>query len=201
MAPIIPLETVDDNRLQILDAAEQRYRQYGYGKTTMAEIAEDVGMSAANLYRYFKNKNEIGAACAQRCMGERITLLRNVVRTKGLNAAEKLRRYTLESLRYSHENASCDQKINELVQNILSERKDLVYKKVEEEIALITEILSQGNSTGEFDVSDVVVTARNIQTAIIMFNVPTFMGLYPLEDFEVMANGVIDLILSGINPG
>lgn len=200
MSPILPTEKIDDNRTLILDAAEKRYRDYGYGKTTMAEIAEDVGMSAANLYRYFKNKNEIGCACAKRCMGERIDQLRVVVRTPGLSAVERLRAYVQESLRYSYENAGTDQKINELVQKILNERKDLVQEKVETEIGLIAEILAQGNSSGEFSVSDVLVTARNIQTAIVMFNVPTFLGLYPLEQFQEMADGVVDLILTGLLP-
>ena len=200
MVPIIPNETVDDNRRLILDAAEQRYRETGYGKTTMAEIADDVGMSAANLYRYFKNKNEIGCACAKRCMGERIDRLRVVVKKPGLSAADRLRSYVQESLTYSYENAGTDQKINELVQKILNERKDLVYEKVETEIGLIAEILAQGNSSGEFSVDDVLVTSRNIQTAIIMFNVPTFLGLYPFEEFQEMANGVVDLILNGIKP-
>ena len=40
---------------QILDAAEARFRTYGFGKTTMAEIASDIDMSTANLYRYFEN--------------------------------------------------------------------------------------------------------------------------------------------------
>ncbi len=200
MVPIIPSETIDDNRRLILDAAEQRYREVGYGKTTMAEIADDVGMSAANLYRYFKNKNEIGCACAKRCMGERIDRLRVVVRTPGLSAVDRLREYVQESLTYSYENAGTDQKINELVQKILNERKDLVHDKVEIEMGLIAEILAMGNSSAEFSVDDVLVTSRNIQTAIVMFNVPTFLGLYPFEEFQEMANGVVDLILNGLVP-
>ena len=200
MSPLIPIETVDDNRRLILDAAELRYREVGYGKTTMAEIAYDVGMSAANLYRYFKNKNEIGCACAKRCMGERIERLRVVVRKPGLSAIDRLRTYVQESLTYSYENAGTDQKINELVQKILNERKDLVHEKVETEIGLIAEILAQGNSSGEFSVHEVLVTARSIQTAIVMFNVPTFLGLYPFEEFQKMANGVVDLILIGLEP-
>ncbi|NOQ82264.1 MAG: TetR family transcriptional regulator, partial [Methylophaga sp.] len=39
-----------DTRSQILSATEIRFSQYGYNKTTMAEIAKDCGMSAANLY-------------------------------------------------------------------------------------------------------------------------------------------------------
>ena len=50
----------------------------------MAEIAEDVDMSAANLYRYFEDKQDIAAACAGRCMGGRAELLREVVKRPGL---------------------------------------------------------------------------------------------------------------------
>ncbi len=200
MVPVIPNECLDDNRLLILDAAEKRYREIGYGKTTMAEIADDVGMSAANLYRYFKNKNEIGCACAKRCMGERIDRLRVVVRKLGLSSVDRLREYVQESLTYSYETAGTDQKINDLVQKILTERKDLVHEKVETEMGLIAEILAQGNSSGEFSVKDVLTTSRNIQTAIIMFNVPTYLGLYPFEQFQDMANGVVDLILTGLEP-
>ncbi len=199
MSPAIPNETMDDNRRQIIDAAENRYRNYGYGKTTMAEIAEDVGMSAANLYRYFKNKHEIGSACAQRCMAERIDQLSVIVRKPGLNAHEKLRSYVIENLMYNYQNAGVDQKINELVQIIVNENKDVVYKQVEKEIGLLAEILSQGNSSKEFAIENVLRTARSIQSATIMFNVPTFLGLYPIEQFQEMANGVVDLILTGIS--
>ena len=44
----------EEIRTQILDAAEARFRTYGFGKTTMAEIASDIDMSTANLYRYFE---------------------------------------------------------------------------------------------------------------------------------------------------
>lgn len=198
MSPVTPSQILDNNRIQILDAAERRFRGVGFGKTTMAEIACDVGMSAANLYRYFQNKNEIGCACAQRCMSERIDILRKVVRKPGLSASERLRAYVLANLRHSYEKAGVDQKINELVQKILADRKDMVFKKIEAEAALIAEILAQGNGSGEFAVDDVLVMARNIQTATIMFNVPTFLGLYTLQQFEEFANGSVDLILKGI---
>ena len=40
-----PTDTVDV-RGHILDCAEERFRGFGYGKTPMAEIAGDAGMSA-----------------------------------------------------------------------------------------------------------------------------------------------------------
>lgn len=200
MSPITSTQTLDNNRIQILDAAEMRFREVGFGKTTMAEIANDVGMSAANLYRYFENKNDIGCACAKRCMSERINRLRTVVHKTGLNAPERLRAYVHENLNYSFEISGNDKNISELVLKILTEHKDMVFEKVDAEMALIAEILAQGNSSGEFSVEDILVTARNIQTAIVLFDVPTFMGLYTLEKFQNMADGVVDLILAGLEP-
>lgn len=117
-----------------------------------------------------------------------------------MTAPERLRAYVHENLNYSYEDAGQDNKINELVKKILNERKDMVFKKLEAEMALIAEILAQGNSSGEFYVKDVVVTARNVQTAIVLFDVPIFMSLYPLKKFQEMADGVVDLILAGLKP-
>lgn len=59
-------------REAILTAAQTRLLRFGYHKTTMAEIANEAGMSAANLYRYFKNKQDIVAECADRCIDDRL---------------------------------------------------------------------------------------------------------------------------------
>ena len=48
--------TKSKTREQILDAAMNRIKHYGYGKTTMSEIAGDCGMSAGNIYRFFIKK-------------------------------------------------------------------------------------------------------------------------------------------------
>jgi Bacterial regulatory proteins, tetR family. len=49
MNPLNPASESEEIRRRILDAAEARFRVYGYRKTTMAEIAEDTDMSAAIL--------------------------------------------------------------------------------------------------------------------------------------------------------
>ena len=187
-----------DVRSQIVDAADTRFRHYGYGKTTMAEIATDAGMSAANLYRYFKNKQDIIAECANRCMCERVDLLRIAVRQQGMSAVERLKIYVLTDLDISYEMAKSDEKISELINTITQERPDLVYKKIEAENALIAEILSHGNETGEFDIDDIIATARTIHMSLIIFNVPSFMSLYSLEQFEEKAISIVELLVSGL---
>jgi AcrR family transcriptional regulator len=193
------LKVIEDLRTQILDAATKRFEQYGYGKTTMAEIAQDSGMSAANLYRYFKNKQDIAAACSNRCMCEHHDLMRELVRQDFPSTAEKLRAYVVEGLKATHQMYVDQPKINELVEFIASERQDIVHDKMKAQHALIAEILVQGNQTGEFDITDIVTSARAVQNVLIKFNVPLFMALHPIDEFITMANEVVDLILQGLH--
>jgi len=44
---------------EIYDAALKVFAEYGYKKTTLADIAEKLNMTGANLYRYFKSKQDL----------------------------------------------------------------------------------------------------------------------------------------------
>ena len=198
MTPVNSIPEGEEVRRRIVDAAEARFRFYGYRKTTMAEIAEDVDMSAANLYRYFEDKQDIAAACAGRCMGGRAELLREVVKRPGLAAAERLGYFVLTMLRYTHDLAHNQKKINELVEIVASERPETVREKNRAEQALIAEILAQGNANGEFEVADVIATAKSVHSAMVLFFVPIFMPLYELEELEKAARGVVALLVRGL---
>jgi len=94
--------------------------------------------------------------------------------------------------------AENDEKISELVNNITLQRPDMVYSKIEAENAVIEEILFHGNETGEFAIDDISNTASTIHMSLVIFNVPTFMSLYSVEEFREKAIAVIELIVSGL---
>jgi AcrR family transcriptional regulator len=48
-----------ERRARILQAAERAFVRNGFHATTMQRLAEEVGMSAGNLYRYFPSKEAI----------------------------------------------------------------------------------------------------------------------------------------------
>ena len=185
-------------RLQILDAAEVRFRRYGYTKTTMAEIADDVDMSTANLYRYFENKQDLAAACAGRCMTERLDRLRPVARDRSLSAGDRLRSFILATYEHTRERCENEPGINQLVDAIASERPDIVQAHGRSEIALIAELLAHGNESGEFDVGDVVSTAEAIYASIVLFEVPIFQRLYSDEVFRRIAVNIANLMIAGV---
>ena len=65
-----PRPTADDTRARIIEAADGLFRRLGFAKTAVADIAAELGMSPANVYRFFSSKNAIVEAICQRCLGE-----------------------------------------------------------------------------------------------------------------------------------
>lgn len=188
----------EEIRQQILDAALARFTNYGFGKTTMAEIASDTSMSAANLYRYFENKHDIASACAQRCMGQQSDLLRNIIRNKELGVTEKFEAFIVEILRYTYDTYKNQPKISDLVETIVTERPDIVHYKLNTMHTLIAEILLEGNNQGEFDIDDVMTMAQTVYASTKVFQVPIFMGLHEYSHFEQLARNVSKLLLNGL---
>src|ERR1700684_2743883 len=48
-----------ERRMLIVRAAERAFVRFGFHATTMQNVAEEAGMSAGNLYRYFPSKEAI----------------------------------------------------------------------------------------------------------------------------------------------
>ncbi|MEM7407973.1 MAG: TetR/AcrR family transcriptional regulator [Pseudomonadota bacterium] len=198
MSSVLSELTPVDTRTQILDCAESRFRMYGYGKTTMAEIARDASMSAANLYRYFESKQELGVACAKRCMEELFAVLRQVVRGPCGSARACLEDFAGEIALWTHDQCGEEPRINELVEMILSERQDIVFWRESRVTGLIAEILSRGNDAREFDVDNVIEAAQSIHSALTMFQLPVFMGLYDRDELERRARALAELLCRGL---
>lgn len=55
-----------DRRTEILDAARRCFARSGFHQASMQEICAEAGMSPGNLYRYFRSKEAIIAAIAER---------------------------------------------------------------------------------------------------------------------------------------
>src|SRR5579883_3194451 len=61
--------TAEETRERILVAAEELFRRIGYHKTTVGDIAQALGMSSANIYRFFPSKNAIVEALCGKLLG------------------------------------------------------------------------------------------------------------------------------------
>src|SRR6201997_3471698 len=103
-----------DPRERILVVAERLFRQLGYQKTTVADIAKELRMSPANVYRFFDSKKSINAGVAKRLMGEVEQASIKIVSGKG-GAADRLRELLSSVHRMNSERYVADAKMHEMV--------------------------------------------------------------------------------------
>jgi AcrR family transcriptional regulator len=183
---------------EILQAAFARFSQYGYGKTTMAEIAGDCQMSAANVYRFFASKQDIGVALTFQCLGEKEQRLREVIQRPGINASERLLAFVLELFDYVHEQFDLQPRVNELIEAMAAERMEVIKAHTDQLRALLVVILEQGRDTGEFDIADVTAAAEAVMAATKMFHTPYFLTWYKKAEFVHLARSVVDLLIRGL---
>ena len=64
-----PASRAEETRARIEETAERLFRVMGYQKTAVADIARELGMSPANVYRFFPSKSAINEAIAERLLG------------------------------------------------------------------------------------------------------------------------------------
>src|ERR1700712_4775371 len=66
-------------REQILRAAGEHFRHYGYRKTTVADLAKAIDLSSAYIYKFFASKQAIGEAVCALCLSERTDALEKIL--------------------------------------------------------------------------------------------------------------------------
>ena len=191
-------ERITETRDEILDVALKHFQHFGVGKTAMADIASDVNMSTANLYRYFKNKEEIVVACSQRCLTDRHNQLLSIVNHQNNSATQKLKEFFRESLRYTYNQAANNPNITELVKVITSKHHHIVHEKNQAEKTMIEQILKQGQTQQVFNINDIEQTTLGIHSALHLFQFPVAMDVYPLPDLEKKADAVTALIIKAL---
>jgi AcrR family transcriptional regulator len=71
----------DETRARILEAAEEQFRRVGYHRTSVADIAAELGMSPANIYRFFPSRDAINESICGRVVNEVADIASAIART------------------------------------------------------------------------------------------------------------------------
>src|ERR1700748_3147588 len=109
-----------DTRERILVVAERLFRQIGYQKTTVADIAKELRMSPANVYRFFDSKKAIHEGVARGLMGEVEVEAQRIAVAHG-PAAVRLRELMTTIHRMNSERYVGDSKLHEMVEIAMQE--------------------------------------------------------------------------------
>lgn len=144
-----PAEDRLDTRTRILDVADRLFRHYGYSKTTVADMARELAMSPANVYRFFGSKLEIVEAIASRLLDQRHAHDLSIVAAGG-TATERLTRFFVENWRSNLEAFAGDPKAYEIVEVAMAEQWPTIKDHLAQMTDVVEQLVLEGIAVGEF---------------------------------------------------
>lgn len=186
-------------RGQIVKAARECFAHYGYDKTTVSDLAREIGFSKAYIYRFFESKQAIGEAICAECVDGLFDQTREAV-DQGEDATDKLRRFSKTVTSASVELLFNDRKLYEIAAHASTENWEVVRDYTERLQGLLEQILKEGRENGEFErKTPLDETRRSIFYALKSFIDPVFLerNLDLLPDAQAE---VTSLVLRSLAP-
>jgi AcrR family transcriptional regulator len=183
-------------RLSILEVAERLFAQIGFEKTTVSDIARELRMSPANVYRFFSAKAEINEAVGRRLLSATEAIGASVV--KGSAPASAKLRALLAALEAANDNRFLsNRKLHDLLETAFSENWAIARDHVEKITRQLCEIISEGDRDGEFTVADCELAAILVRSASIRFWHPRLMVEWA-EEPEPTLDQMVDFCLAAL---
>jgi AcrR family transcriptional regulator len=191
----------DDTRARIVETADALFRRLGYAKTTVADIAAELKMSPANVYRFFSSKNAIVEAICQRCLSEVEEQAWAMARAKG-PAADRLERLFVDILKYHKENLLTETRVHDIVLVAMENSWGAIRAHKETMRTIVEVILRDGVAAGELEAIDPRQVSEQFMHATVSFCHPVLVaqGLQDGEDIESSARSTVRFLVRAITP-
>jgi AcrR family transcriptional regulator len=189
-----------ERRAQILKAADEHFRHYGYSKTSVAALGREIGVSAAYIYRFFDSKQAIGEAVVAQVLGEMDAGLHEIA-VGPEPATARLRRLLLAMMQCSCERFLEDRKVHEIV--VVATENNWC-ATVDHQHAVenaIRQVIIDGRASGEFErKSPLDEICGAIVAASLCFSHPKLLESESNEELERRLTIVTSLVLRSLAP-
>jgi AcrR family transcriptional regulator len=187
-----------DTRERILVVAERLFREIGYQKTTVADIAKALRMSPANVYRFFDSKKAIHEGVARSLMSEVEVEAQRIAAAQGA-AAPRLRELLTTVHRMNSERYVGDSKLHEMVEIAMEESWEVCVAHIHRITESIGDVIAQGMASGEFEKANVELAALCTCTAMVRFFHPQMIAQSANKPGPSI-DQMIDFVLAGLEP-
>ncbi|MBW7964472.1 TetR/AcrR family transcriptional regulator [Bradyrhizobium sp. BR 10261] len=187
-----------DTRDRILEVAERLFRQIGYQKTTVGDIAKELRMSPANVYRFFESKKAIHQAVARSLMGGVELEAQRIVARPG-PVLPRFRELLTTIHRMNTERYVGDNKLHEMVAIAMEEDWDVCVTHMECIAGMIGQMIAQGVASGEFEAPDLQLAALCSCSAMIRFFHPQMIAQCATKPGPTI-DQMIDFVIAGLSP-
>lgn len=186
-------------RDQIVTAAIEHFRLYGYEKTTVSDLAKAIGFSKAYIYKFFESKQAIGEMICSNCLQQIQTEVTAAIDGVA-SPPEKLRRMLKTLVDACLALFFQDRKLYEIAASAASGRwpATLAYENFIEQT--LREILQLGRQSGDFErKTPLDETTRAIHVIMRPYFNPLLLQ-YGLDTTDEAPALLSSLILRSLSP-
>jgi len=189
----------------IIDTAEDLFRDIGYVKTTVSDIARHLGMSQSNIYRYFPTKASINETICDRLVHSIEDQCWESLVKDG-TSIERLKRFISKYHKVIRVNIIKEQKLYDMISIAMNEHWDVIQKHSQRIRDLLKIIIDQGIASGEFRSIDSAKMALAIHESLAVFIYPSLIEHWVADaqhdnkpdSLEEELENLLDLILHGL---
>lgn len=137
-------------RDQIVEAAAEYFGRYGYVKTTVSDLAKEIGFSKAYIYKFFATKQAIGEVICSNTLNAILNAIHEEM-VDAPTASERFRRMFKAAVEASAQLFFEDRKLYDIAASAASEQWQSCIIYQDEIKKIILEIIREGRETGEFE--------------------------------------------------
>ncbi|WP_223457043.1 MULTISPECIES: TetR/AcrR family transcriptional regulator [unclassified Pseudomonas] len=189
-----------DIRDQIVAAANEHFSQYGYGKTTVSDLAKAIGFSKAYIYKFFDSKQAIGEAICANCLAEIVAAVEQAVNVEDLSPTERFRRLVKTVIATGVNLFFNDRKLYDIAAFAASESWPSTQAYDARIKHFVLQIVREGREIGEFErKTPLDETVESIHLALRPFVNPLLLQ-YNLDFVEQAPTLTSNLILRSLMP-
>ena len=189
----------DETRSRIMEVAEEHFRRVGYAKTAVADIAEALGMSPANVYRFFESKSAIKDAICYRLLKQEHAMIEEIIASPE-PAAVRLERIIVAINTYNRCQFVKEKRLHDMVEVAMAENWDAVQAHCDKIKGYYAEVIAQGIASGEFAKLDPAETAKSFFLLCAGLCHPTLIAQNNDEGAEEIARGAATLVVRALRP-
>ncbi|MGV7218712.1 TetR/AcrR family transcriptional regulator [Bradyrhizobium sp. UFLA05-112] len=189
----------DEARARILEAAEKQFRRVGYHRTSVADIAAELGMSPANIYRFFPSRDAINESICRRLMNEVADIAVAIAHTNA-PATEKLDQLLTAVHRHNKTTSVKAKYMHDLIADATRENWAIIKLHTERLVTIFEAIIREGIEAGEFRVEEAAEAARAVKFAFMPFFHPILIehSVQHGEDTEASLRDQIRFIIKAL---
>ncbi|GEC33457.1 TetR family transcriptional regulator [Sinorhizobium fredii] len=166
--PVRPAADTESMRARIQEVAEEHFRRIGHHKTSVADIASELGMSRANVYRFFPSRDAIKESICRRVLNGTAELALTIAR-RSTPPSEKLQELLTAVHHHNKTRLLNDRRMHDLIVANMQENRPVIKAHAEQMVTIFEAIIREGIETGEFEIEDPAEAARAVKTAFMPF--------------------------------